>query len=188
MNIYNNLIDSLRPLRLYDLGENSNNALLLKVFAGGLQQVYDKAQEISSRQTDEQRILSLYRLDNTTGADGAEKSEIIAACRRTRLGRGTRADYENLITSAGITAEITELPSEEKLQLKITDFVGEYLTTLDVYLRLLRIFPCHLGMDTTILLLSFDDHDAENQTFDTIDGKNSSFEHYVSNFAITMSV
>ena len=183
------LWDTLAPLGIYNLGEGTLNDAELSAYAAGLDRLFCRLEDIYrgnfiefSESEALNRKLRLVGIGDCDGCTPGEKRDILMYGSRADANSPTLENFIGNLKSRGITATVAEDAANERLTMKITDVLGQFTGVMDIYFRMLDVLPCHLEVGCTVLYCTFDRHDGLEQSFDTIESLNQSFDQYADRF------
>ena len=191
MNSLKRLIDTLKPLGLYNLTPQSLNYAELAAYAAGLDDVAARLDALyAGRFIDtatgerlDQRLRQ-YGVGSAARCTDEEKRTMLHSGGEVNLGDGTAENLLRVLSGLGVVAELIEYAPEERIRITVCDYLGEFGQPFDVYLRIRDALPCHLAWDLELMLTTFDEHDGLGLTFNTLDGYNESFDETARRYAI----
>ena len=90
----------------------------------------------------------------------------------------TVAGLEKALASAGITAQVQELPGQGKIRIISHGITGGYYTLDEVRRAINRFLPCHLEAELDFGSLTWEMFDEKDRTFQQWDEKKTTWEYF----------
>jgi len=182
MNSLGSMLGKLKPIGVYSLNGGTLIDAELAAYAEGLRLVSDKVAELENEvfiQT-----ATDYGLVLREQAIGPKKENLQIEDRRSMLlYRGavtvndfTRESMERAMIATGVKTSMSEKIAEKKLYINYIAALGGYQTQAEIIAAASEFLPAHLICEFDFGSLSWDFLDAKENTFDSIDGLNFTWD------------
>lgn len=182
MNSLDSMLDKLKPIGVYSLSGSTLIDAELAAYAVGLDLIYHGVEELESEVF--VQTAADYGLALREQAFGPKKDELpIEDRRRMLLYRGavtvndfTRESMERAMIAVGFKTSMNEKIAEKKLYINYIETLGGNQTQAGIIAAANEFLPAHLICEFDFSSLFWDFLDAKENTFDVLDGINSTWD------------